>query len=289
VSPRACEPISIAATTPSRSSAAASRSRAAASTGGTRDLSSTTVTPTSLPIPRIESVSDTDGYGCSESCIVNRHAATDGLSAAETTSRPVVPLEAGAGPENPPCPACGEPLFGWIDERPGLAGAVKRCESCGLGVAGAPASAEEALAELDRRREGETLRIANRAGFAAWLGGAGWAGLEPGRRYLFTPESVRRLVARRDQVVKTARWSPGAGVATMWQTVLNGFTFGRNVALAALGRGTAVPAERPWQRRLDAVISVVVAIPALLVAVPLELGAAAVGRGAALSLRLELL
>ena len=51
--------------------------------------------------------------------------------------RPVVPLEAGASPENPPCPACGEPLFGWIDQRPGLAGPVSRCESCGLGVVGA--------------------------------------------------------------------------------------------------------------------------------------------------------
>ena len=43
----------------------------------------------------------------------------------------VVPLEAGAGPENPPCPACGEPLFGWIGEKPGLPGPVRRCESCG--------------------------------------------------------------------------------------------------------------------------------------------------------------
>ena len=75
----------------------------------------------------------------------------------------------------------------------------------------------------------------------------------------------------------------------MWQTILNGFTFGRNVALAALGRAAAVPAERPWQRRLDGLISVVVAIPALLVAVPLELIAAALGRGGAISLRFELL
>jgi hypothetical protein len=210
------------------------------------------------------------------------------LSAMRQT--PVVPLEAGAGPENPPCPACGEPLFGWIDARPGLAGAVKRCESCGLGVIGEPGSAEEALHELDRLRRGGILLIANRGGFSAWLGGAGWAGLEPGRRYLFTVESVRRLIAHRDQVVRTARWSPGAGMAAMWQTVLNGFTFGRNIALAALGRGAvAMPAERPWQRRLDGLISVVVAVPAFLVAVPLELAAAALGRGGALSIHLELL
>jgi hypothetical protein len=201
-----------------------------------------------------------------------------------TQRTPVVPLEAGAGPDNPPCPACGEPLFGWIDERPGLAGPVKRCESCGLGVVGEAGGVEEALRELDRLGEGQAVRIAARDGFAAWIGGAGWAGLERGAHYLFTTESVRRLVAHRDQVVKSARWSPGAGIAAMWQTILNGFTFGRNIAL---GRSAAVPAERPWQRRLDGLISVVVAIPALLFAVPLELIAAAARRGSATKLRFE--
>lgn len=208
----------------------------------------------------------------------------------ERTQRtPVVPLEAGAGPENPPCPACGEPLFGWIDDRPGLAGPVSRCESCGLGVVGDPGGAAEALRELDRLGAGQRLRIATRGGFAAWIGGAGWAGLEPGARYLFTTESARRLVAHRDQVVRSARWSPTAGVAAMWQTILNGFTFGRNVALGALGRSAAVPAEKPWQRKLDGLICVVVAIPALIAAVPLELIAAATRRGGVISLHLELL
>lgn len=201
----------------------------------------------------------------------------------------MVPLEAGAGPENPPCPACGEPLFGWIDARPGLAGPVARCESCGLGVVGRGGEFDEALAALDRLGSANEVRIADRAGFAAWIGGAGWAGLEPDARYLFTTESVRRLVANRDQVVTGARWSPGAGIATMWQTVLNGFTFGRNVALGALGRSAAAPAERLWQRRLDGLICVVVAIPAFLAAVPLELVSAAMRRGSAISLRFELL
>lgn len=202
---------------------------------------------------------------------------------------PVVPLEAGAGPENPPCPACGEPLFGWIDSRPGLAGPVSRCESCGLGIVGDAGSVAEALTALDRPDEEGGVRIANRASFSAWIGGAGWAGLEPSSHYLFTVESVRRLVANRDQVVARAHWSPAAGIATMWQTVLNGFTFGRNIALGTLGRAAAVSAEKPWQRRLDALISILVAIPALLVAVPLELTAAATKRGSAISLRFELL
>jgi hypothetical protein len=202
---------------------------------------------------------------------------------------PVVPLEAGAGPDNPPCPACGEPLFGWIDSRPGLGGPVRRCESCGLGAVGEAGDVEDALAALDECRRGPVIRIANRGGFAAWIGGAGWAGLEPGVRYLFTEEAVRRLVANRDQVVSRARWTPGAGVAAMWQTILNGFTFGRNIALGALGRAGAVPADPPWQRRLDTLITIVVAVPALIVAVPMALLAAATRHDSAISLRFELL
>ncbi len=204
----------------------------------------------------------------------------------EAQRTPVVPLEAGAGPENPPCPACGEPLFGWIAARPGLRGAVSRCESCGLGVVGGPATPEDALGELDHPGG---IEILNRASFSASLGGAGWAGLEPDSRYLFTVEAARRLVASRDQVVKSARWAPGAGIATMWQTLLNSVTFGRNVALDALGKRSAVKAGERWQRRIDGLISVVLAIPAMVLALPLELAGAALRRGSALKLRLQLL
>jgi hypothetical protein len=201
---------------------------------------------------------------------------------------PVVPLEAGAGPDNPPCPACGEPLFGWLPARGGLHASVRRCESCGLGVVGDAGTPEEALRELDRLG-GQSPRIANRASFAAWLGSAGWGGLEPGARYLFTLESVRRLVARRDQVVKSRRWAPGASLAMTWQTLLNSVTFGHNVALAALGRGEAAKAPERWQRRIDGLASIVLAIPALLIAIPLELAGGLSGRGAIVSLRLDLL
>jgi len=196
---------------------------------------------------------------------------------------PVVPLEAGAGPENPPCPACGEPLFGWIDARPGLDGPVSRCESCGLGAVGGPGSAAQALSALDRLG-GERPRVANRAGFSAWIGGAGWAGLEPGARYLFTVEAVRRLVAQRDQVVRRAGWSPRAGIAAMWQTLLNSATFGHNVLV-----GSASLAAKEWQRRIDWLTVGILAIPALLVALPLELCGAALRRGSVVSLQLKLL
>jgi hypothetical protein len=205
-----------------------------------------------------------------------------GVSTRQRT--PVVPLEAGAGPENPPCPACGEPLFGWIDARPALAGPVRRCESCGLGAIGDAGDTAAALHELDHLTEGGTIRIANRAGFSAWIGGAGWAGLEPGRRYLLTLEAVRRLVAQRDQVVKRARWSPRAGIAAMWQTLVNSATFGHDVAI-----GTRVLAAKEWQRRIDWLAVTVLALPAFVLAVPLELCGAALRRGSVLSLELELL
>lgn len=203
---------------------------------------------------------------------------------------PVVPLEAGAGPENPPCPACGEPLFGWLARQPGFDAPVSRCESCGLGVVGAGAEPEEALRELDRLAAGGgALRIANRASFAASLGNAGWAGLEPGARYLFTLESVRRLAGRRDQVVKSRRWAPLAGLAATWQTLLNSVTFGHDVALGAFGRARAVAADRPWKRGIDILATVVLAIPALAIALPIELAGGLTGRAAVLKLRLELL
>jgi hypothetical protein len=213
--------------------------------------------------------------------------ATRAMDQAETPHA-VVPLEAGAGPDNPPCPACGEPLFGWIAQRPGLAGPVRRCESCGLGVIGEPRGPEAALRELDAMRDGETIRIENRAGFACSLGGAGWSGLRPEARHLFTLEAVRRLVARRDQVVKSSRWQPPAGLAATWQTLLNSVTFGRNAALGALRGAPAVPAAEPWQRRIDGLAGIVLAIPALLVAIPVELAGGLTGRGAVIKIRVEL-
>ncbi|MBK5220804.1 MAG: hypothetical protein JJE35_13660, partial [Thermoleophilia bacterium] len=83
---------------------------------------------------------------------------------------------------------------------------------------------------------------------------------------------------------------PGAGLGATWQTMLNSVTFGHNVALAALGGGAiAVPAAKPWQRRIDALASVVLAIPALIIALPIELAGGVFRRGAVLRLRPQLL
>ena len=102
-----------------------------------------------------------------------------GMSRAQQT--PVVPLEAGSSPDNPPCPACGEPLFGWMAARTGLGARSAAARAAGSGVVGEPGSAAEALRVLDRLGADGSRRIANRAGIAAWLGGAGWAGLNRAR------------------------------------------------------------------------------------------------------------
>ncbi len=201
-----------------------------------------------------------------------------------------VPLEAGIGPANPPCPACGEPLFGWATAPD--ASPVRRCEACRLGVVGEPGDEVVALAALERLRirggDDPRYRIANRASLQASLGASGWALIEADSRYLFTAEAVRRLASGRDQQVARVRWRPGASVVSMWGTLLNSFTLGRNVALGALGRAVATPAGRRWQRALDAFISVVATPLVLLAAVLLETGAALAGRGGVLELTLRL-
>ena len=120
-------------------------------------------------------------------------------------------------------------------------------------AARAAASASSARPASPRRRCASWTGSAARAGRgsptapatpprSAAPAGPGWSRAP---RYLFTVEAVRRLVARRDQVVKSSRWAPAAGLAATWQTLLNSVTFGHNVALAALGRGAAAHGEAP--------------------------------------------
>jgi hypothetical protein len=200
-----------------------------------------------------------------------------------------VPLEAGIGPENPPCPVCGEPLFGWASAPDGKP--VRRCEACGLGVIGEPGDEAGALRELERLRVdgGEPrYRIANRGGLAASLGGSGWSPLGAKGSYLFSAEAVRRLAAGRDQMVARRRWIAGASITAMWGTLMNSFTWGRNIAIGAVGAARAEPAPRRWQRAMDSVVSVLATPLVLVAAVLLEVSAAAVGRGGVLELTLSL-
>lgn len=216
---------------------------------------------------------------------------------------PHVPLEAGAGPENPPCPACGEPLFPWVGMPVGT-GIAHRCEACGLGVLVLnevparpdldarfdPGTAEGALSSLDRMLDDDgTLPFLNRASFQAGLTGGAWSGLGTSDPYVFTPDALRDLVANRDQVVVGLTWRPLTGIAQLWQSGINMFTFGQNSALGALGKAHAVPGRRGWHRALDWFITLALAIPALVVALPLELLGGIFRRGGAYRARFQAL
>ncbi|MBK5110751.1 MAG: hypothetical protein JJE10_05205 [Thermoleophilia bacterium] len=192
---------------------------------------------------------------------------------------PHVPLEVGAGPDNPPCPVCGEPLFPWVPLPLGT-GMAHRCEACGLGVLSRSGATSDALADLDRGGpNGLTVVFENRDSLQAWLAGSAWIGLGTDRAYRFTPDSIRRLVANRDQIMSGMKWIPGASIVGMWQSGVNLFTFGQNIATGALGKAVAVRAGRPWQRGLDLFISVALTIPIAIIAVPLELLGALLHRG----------
>jgi len=202
---------------------------------------------------------------------------------------PTVPLEAGLSPENPPCPACGEPIFNWI-LLPVDTGVAHRCEACGLGVLRQTATTEEALADFDRgQRDDGWIEYQSRTSLQAGFTGGAWSGLGTDRAFRYCPEAIRRLVATRDQVVKRSRWLPGRSILAMWQSGINMFTFGHNLALGRFGRARPTPAKRSLQRWLDVFISITVALPVLLLALPLELIGGLFRRGGAYRVELEVL
>lgn len=187
----------------------------------------------------------------------------------------MVDLSEGAGPDNPPCPACGKPLFGWAIIRPD-GEPVRRCELCGMAVVGGVASREEAVAALESaRRDGESLP--NRASAQAWLGGSGWAGLTPQSRFLFTGDAVERLGGEAER--------PGPAYLAMWQTVVNSFTFGHNVALGATGHVPATPEDAVWKRAIDWVIVVATLVPLVVVTLVVESIAWAAGGGGSMRIK----
>ncbi len=202
---------------------------------------------------------------------------------------PAVSLEAGARADAPRCPACGEPLFVWL-ETLGYGsreeGIVDRCENCGLAVArDAIPSPELAIDELLRGSSESddviTVRAANAASLQAWLGAENWAALRPGDSSIKpTPRAAGLLLGRRGLLVTRVRYPAVAGMAAMWQTLLNLLTFHRDFAIEALG-GRLRPGSGRGRGAfaLDAVITVLAAIPTAILAVLLEGGAVLARRG----------
>jgi hypothetical protein len=202
---------------------------------------------------------------------------------------PAVSLEAGAPEGTPRCPACGEPLFVWVETLgygPREDQILDRCENCGLAVArDAVPSAERAIEELLRDSsesdDGVTVRAANAASLQAWLGAENWAALRPGDSDVKpTPRAAGLLLGRRGLLVTRVRYSAAAGMASMWQTLLNLLTFHRDFAVEALG-GRLRPGSGRGRAAfaLDALITVLAAVPTAILAAILEGGAVIVRRG----------
>ncbi|HET9120588.1 MAG TPA: hypothetical protein VFN72_08640 [Solirubrobacterales bacterium] len=215
-----------------------------------------------------------------------------------TRRRRAVSLEQAAGPENPPCPACGEPLFVWI-ETEGYGRredqVIDRCENCGLvlvrGEIPKPDdAAERLLAEGETDDEGGiTFRAANAASLQAWLGAENWAALRPGGHGLEpTPRAASLLLARRGLRIRRIRHLLGPGMAAMWQTLLNLLTFHRDFASEAASRrlrpGTGRSEAAFWT---DVAVTVLAAIPTAFVAVLLETGAVVARRGGVIEIQAE--
>ncbi len=214
-----------------------------------------------------------------------------------TRRRRAVSLDQGAATDATRCPACGEPLFVWVEvdmKRVAPVGApshngpredqvIDRCENCGLvavrDAVPSPDLATDALL-LGREERGSriAIRVDNAASLQAWLGAENWAalrdkpsaaaGIEP------TPRAAGLLLARRGLEVRRVRHLARAGMASMWQTLLNLLTFHRDFASEAVsGRlrpGTGRGRMAFW---IDALVTVLAAIPTAIIAVLLEGGA----------------
>ena len=206
-------------------------------------------------------------------------------------------LEEGAAPGSARCPACGQPLFVWLETEgfgPREDQVIDRCENCGLVAArDSVPSPDHAIDELLFGREENGTEVAihadNAASLQAWLGAENWAALRPGGHAIKpTPRAARLLLARRGLDVRRIRHLIRPGMASMWQTLLNLLTFHRDFASEAVsGRlrpGTGRGVAAFW---VDAAVTVLAAIPTAIIAVVLETGAVLARRGGAIEIRAE--
>ena len=190
---------------------------------------------------------------------------------------------------NRECPACGQPLYGWLElETPAGPALLERCENCRLGLAAGFGPADvsnELLANARNLPDGRLeVRVANRDSLQARLGGINWAALEPGRGLYPTPQALGLLAEKAGLSVVdlySPRW--GRGQVWIWQSIVNAFTFNQNFAFrvrAGLMRPSGLGARLKYA--VDAIVTVLATPLVLVVSVPLELIAALRGTGGVL-------
>ncbi|MFN8111586.1 MAG: hypothetical protein U0R51_00150 [Solirubrobacterales bacterium] len=194
-----------------------------------------------------------------------------------------------------PCPACGATLYGWTAAHDPLDRGRKvvldRCESCGLAVTRRrePPDAEaEIHALLDRNEAGVVEIVApNRRSFQGSLGGAQWAGLEPEiHRLHLTPAALKLLLAKQGlEVTESGTPFRNRSFKLMWQTVVNAFTYRDNFMRNRRAGRLPEPetGREKFLYRLDWIVTILVAVPAAMFALPAELLATVFARGGVLT------
>ncbi len=194
-----------------------------------------------------------------------------------------------------PCPACGATLYGWTAAHDPLHRGRKvvldRCESCGLAVTRRrePPDAEAEIHALIDTNDGGIVEIVapNRRSFQGSLGGGQWAGLEPElHRLHLTPDALKLLLAEQGlELSDVGTPFRNRSFALMWQTVVNAFTYRDNFVRNA--RAGRIPEPETGRERflywLDWTVTVLVAVPAAMFALPLELLGTAFARGGVLT------
>jgi len=221
-----------------------------------------------------------------------------------TPGRRTVSLEDGAAPGSARCPACDEPLFVWVETEgwgPREDQVIDRCENCGLAVArdhvpspqeaidqllGDAEAGPDAAARGNGHRPHEpsepiTFRVPNASSLQAWLGAENWAAMRPGDSALKpSPRSAELLLGKRGLEVSRIRQIAPAGIASMWQTLLNLLTFHRDFAPEAIS-GRLRPGSGKGRAAyvIDVLVSAFAAIPTAILAVLLEGGAVIAKRG----------
>lgn len=200
-----------------------------------------------------------------------------------TEGRRTVSLEDGATPGGARCPACAAPLFVWVETKgfgPREDQIVDRCENCGL-VVGRDfvPDTEAAVKELIALGDGGPIRAPNADSFQARLDAENWAAIHPNSGGLVpSARSAKLLLSKGGMTVSSIRYLPAAGIASMWQTLLNLLTFHHNFASeAASGRLKPSTGRGRLVFAVDAMVTVLAAIPVALLAAVLE-GGAVIGR-----------
>jgi hypothetical protein len=208
------------------------------------------------------------------------------VSAAEPPDAAVPPASGAVGR----CPACGGPLYGWLeapasDARRQETYILDRCEDCGLGLVREGELDPRALIAAGRSLpDGRVeIRAANRRSVQATLGEGRWAGLGlPRPGFALTPQALIAALDRAGYEIERLRVPVAArNQGWMWQTLLNALTLQPNFAREALA-GRVRPARSARARAaflLDALVSVLATPLVAIVALPLETAAALARRG----------